>query len=321
MKIEQRYLDVIVFCRVPVVTSSIRLVANFALHGNSIPTPQTMTEPPTKKPKQQHFVPNAQAITPEMQSTRKRFHHPYCFPGKPTARSGNWKSALQVYLDVEDCASLSATLQANIYYHDDDCVVIYDGYPKARMHLLLLPRRLSSLSSPDSQATNIKGSTCGIRSIADLRKDLHYEELRKCHATARKLVKHLTEEYESLYRRDTTTTTTTTNSDKCLVRMGYHSVPSLDNLHLHIISTDLDSLYLKNKKHYNSFATNFFVDANEVENQLLRNGAVATIDVPGEEAKLQQALRCFQCGAIQKNMPILKQHLLNCSHPHVTPQT
>merc|ERR1739848_578035 len=43
------------------------------------------------------------------------------------------------------------------------------------------------------------------------------------------------------------------------VRFGFHAVPSMKVLHLHVISKDLDSPSLKNKKHWNSFTLpNFF---------------------------------------------------------------
>lgn len=48
------------------------------------------------------------------------------------------------------------------------------------------------------------------------------------------------------------------------LRFGFHAKPSLPGLHLHCISQDLDSDRLSNKKHYNSFATEFFVDVDIV---------------------------------------------------------
>lgn len=42
-------------------------------------------------------------------------------------------------------------------------------------------------------------------------------------------------------------------------KIGYHAEPSMKQVHLHVISTDFDSPYLKNKKHWNSFNTEFFV--------------------------------------------------------------
>ena len=39
--------------------------------------------------------------------------------------------------------------------------------------------------------------------------------------------------------------------------IGYHAVPTMSRLHLHVISTDFDSPCLKTKHHWNSFTTPF----------------------------------------------------------------
>ncbi|KAL7579974.1 hypothetical protein ACA910_004968 [Epithemia clementina (nom. ined.)] len=290
-----------------------------------------MDPPPSKKSKQEHTTLATELAQDDHQKQIMIIPRPYRFPGKPIAKSsGNWQSALQVYLSSADNISkLSPSLQENIYYHDDNCVVIYDGYPKARMHLLLLPRRL--VAAPDQRQqqngndSGVTGSGRSLRSIADLSKDLHYEELKKSHATARQIVQHLTKEYRSLYCNKNKNKSKDSNADaafadtdnNCLLRMGYHAIPSLDNLHLHIISTDLDSPCLKNKKHYNSFTTSFFVEADQVEQELLQNGSFRPINEQAEEEKLKQPLCCFKCGEIQRNIPTLKQHLLVCSHPYI----
>lgn len=41
--------------------------------------------------------------------------------------------------------------------------------------------------------------------------------------------------------------------------MGYHAEPFFDRLHLHVVSEDLRGHGLKNKQHYNSFTTPFFM--------------------------------------------------------------
>lgn len=42
------------------------------------------------------------------------------------------------------------------------------------------------------------------------------------------------------------------------LRAGFHAVPSMQRLHMHIISTDMVSPCLKTKVHWNSFTTDFF---------------------------------------------------------------
>lgn len=44
-------------------------------------------------------------------------------------------------------------------------------------------------------------------------------------------------------------------------KIGYHSVPSMQRLHMHIISDDFISPCLKTKIHWNSFTTEFFLSS------------------------------------------------------------
>ena len=55
-------------------------------------------------------------------------------------------------------------------------------------------------------------------------------------------------------------------------RYGYHAVPSMGLLHLHAISQDFDSPSLKNKKHWNSFTTEYFVDSSRLIAMINKNG-------------------------------------------------
>lgn len=43
-------------------------------------------------------------------------------------------------------------------------------------------------------------------------------------------------------------------------KIGYHLSPSMERLHLHVISNDLVSSCLKTKLHWNSFTTKLFLD-------------------------------------------------------------
>ena len=67
-------------------------------------------------------------------------------------------------------------------------------------------------------------------------------------------------------------------------RVGYHAKPSLEPLHVHVVSVDLDSEFLKNKRHFASFATDRFVDASRVERALAAGtpaaGALVACSVP-----------------------------------------
>lgn len=46
--------------------------------------------------------------------------------------------------------------------------------------------------------------------------------------------------------------------DANIFKIGYHSAPSMQRLHVHVISNDFVSTSLKTKTHWNSFNTDFF---------------------------------------------------------------
>ena len=132
------------------------------------------------------------------------------------------------------------------------------------------------------------------------------------------------------------------------IRLGYHAIPSLSLLHLHIVSSDLESPALKNKKHWNSFATPFFVSPSRLRTMLLQ-GSAAVADAhqaaaasffsssQGSGAALHAArsgtlesqlaagerlltteLRCHRqgCGIRCTNLPELRKHLAQCPKPY-----
>lgn len=43
------------------------------------------------------------------------------------------------------------------------------------------------------------------------------------------------------------------------LRAGFHAIPSMQRMHMHVISTDMISTSLKTKIHWNSFCTKFFI--------------------------------------------------------------
>nr|CAB3496224.1 unnamed protein product [Digitaria exilis] len=92
-------------------------------------------------------------------------------------------------------------------------------------------------------------------------------------------------------------------------RLGYHSVPSMRQLHLHIISQDFNSTSLKNKKHWNSFSTPFFLDSVDVIEEIEQHGSATT---SSDEKVLAMELRCHRCRSAHPNIPKLKSHIASC---------
>lgn len=74
---------------------------------------------------------------------------------------------------------------------------------------------------------------------------------------------------------------------------------------------DFDSAGLKNKKHWNSFTTPFFIELRDVFSELQLKSQL-DIDVNKAEAMLKQDLHCHRCHRTFKNLPHLKAHLAGC---------
>lgn len=188
-------------------------------------------------------------------------------PPKKTLPSGSDKS--------ESAGHWSQGLKASMQdpkmqvYKDERVVVIKDKYPKARYHWLVLPW--------DS-----------ISSLKALRSE-HVE-----------LLKHMQRVGDQMLQQ-------CPDAHKLSFRLGYHAIPSMSHVHLHVISQDFDSPCLKNKKHWNSFTTDYFVASQDVIAMLEHDGKVTVKEGSSELLKLP--LRCHVCRKEQPTIPKLKEHL------------
>lgn len=126
-----------------------------------------------------------------------------------------------------------------IFLETNNCVVIYDVYPKAFLHLLILPKR---------HFLNV--STCGDLGTQHLVQVNEMHELTRQIATALTSTNNdqdLLEATESIEKgKDQTVIELVAEKFKKEdILIGYHTVPSLRPLHIHLITHDLCSPYLK----------------------------------------------------------------------------
>lgn len=218
-----------------------------------------------------------------------QYNHP---PQSAFPQSNHFWSALNELVSSFEKkeSNKSHPIHRLVCYSTSSYVCFYDKYRKARQHLLLIPRPSSPLGN--------------INSISDLIPTQHLNDLREFHSRGRIIASALTE-----------------NDQRHRMLMGYHAVPSLTPLHLHIISSDFDSECIKNKKHINSFTNSrFFVSPGMLEGHMVqRAGAVEGDDVKvSVDAELANSIinatpfSCFRCGFISKSVPQWKQHNLSC---------
>ncbi|KNE70276.1 hypothetical protein AMAG_14423 [Allomyces macrogynus ATCC 38327] len=193
-----------------------------------------------------------------------------------SARSGSWTDALLPYL--ERPASFAAT---HVHSYSADHVVIFDQFPKSKVHLLVMPR----------MRVGPRGKY--LASVEDLDPD------NKAHV---QVVEQLTTVCAAVEQEMRTT------YPQLEFRVGVHAVPSMRHLHVHVVSQDFISDRLKTKQHWNSFTSEFFVPWERVK-ATLAAGQRVKIDKAAAEAMLKRPLACHKCSKTARTMPELKKHL------------
>ncbi|XP_017060822.1 aprataxin-like protein [Drosophila ficusphila] len=161
-------------------------------------------------------------------------------------------------------------------------VVIADKFPKALHHYLVLP--LADISS-----------------IFQLNKS-HLPLLEELLLLARNVVEVKGVRWEDF-------------------QVGFHAEPSMQRLHLHVISTDFVSPSLKTKKHWNSFNTELFVPYKKLCEQLEKNNCFARLPKSLVDELLSKPLNCNQCNFVGKNLPTLKEHLVDHLQDNIRKRT
>lgn len=172
-------------------------------------------------------------------------------------------------------------------FKNEKFVCIRDKYPKSKIHLLLIPLLEAKLHK--------------VEQIIQLPNAIEF--LKELRTTANHIIASNATEFKNAN-----------------FNIGFHAVQSMQPLHMHIISDDFKSDCLKNKKHWNSFCSPYFVKLDDIighlENDLhnladdyfksdkfnLRNRAQL-------DEYLKMDLKCHKCNKTLNNIPNLKAHL------------
>ncbi|SGZ54630.1 CIC11C00000002990 [Sungouiella intermedia] len=142
--------------------------------------------------------------------------------------------------------------QDRALFYDDNVVIIKDAYPKSVRHYLVLPRDSELSKTHPLDAFKDHEIYDKYDTYVEKAKDLMVDSLVR----------------DGLVAVDKNSRATFRNR---FIRAGVHSIPSLANLHIHVISQDFYLPRMKNKKHYNSFNTDFFVDYDRLDPYLKAN--------------------------------------------------
>ncbi|OCK93110.1 HIT-like protein [Cenococcum geophilum 1.58] len=231
-------------------------------------------------------------------------------PNPPTANRHIFKSrsGLGAYID-----SPASFPPSRVISHSDQFVVIHDLYPKSSVHLLLLPRDPSISSTHPLTALSTRPEfLSAIRAEVDKLKGLVASELRRRYGAFSASDKARNDALEQAMESDDPPSEAELEAQLPpgrnwvdSVMAGVHAHPSMSHLHIHIISCDRFSPCLKNRKHYNSFNTGFFVP---IEDFPLDDADVRWH--PGREGYLREDMKCWRCGLnFEGKFVRLKDHL------------
>ncbi|KAI9667389.1 MAG: aprataxin-like protein [Bathelium mastoideum] len=227
-------------------------------------------------------------------------------PTNPTTKTatrvpaGRDRDGLGAY--IQDPASFPSSI---VVHHDADWVVIRDMFPKATVHLLLLPR------NPQISAQHPFDALANPAFLASAQA----EASKWRHFAANELRRQLgaSSATESARRAAMEADEPPTDAAKLPpgrdwaqeVHAGVHAHPSMHHVHIHVISRDMHSGRMKHRKHYNSFNTPFLVDVTDFP--------LAGDDVrrhPGRQGYLEADLMCWRCGKnFGRAFARLKEHL------------
>ena len=199
-------------------------------------------------------------------------------------------------------ASPTSFPPSRVVSHSENYVVINDLYPKSSVHILLLPRSPCKTFLHPFDALSDPLFLASVQTEVRHLRTLVAKELRRRYGKFSSLDK----EREEAMDADPPPETLPPGRDwEKEVIAGVHAVPSMNHLHIHILSKDRMSECMRHRKHYNSFNTGFMVPVDDfplAEDDARRH--------PGREGFLHSEMRCWRCGRNFKNrFKSLKEHL------------
>ncbi|KAF2438614.1 HIT-like protein [Karstenula rhodostoma CBS 690.94] len=161
--------------------------------------------------------------------------------------------------------------EGRVIDYDDEFVVIQDKFPKASVHLLLLPRDPSlTLEHPLVTLSNNPAFLAKLKPRVERLKLLAARELRRKYGLSSAADAPYQRALEDLMsgpdpplpaERDSLLPQGRDWSREII--SGVHTHPSMNHLHIHVLSRDMHSPWLKKKNHYLSFNSSFLVGLDE----------------------------------------------------------
>ncbi|QHS76346.1 DNA 5'-adenosine monophosphate hydrolase [Saccharomyces paradoxus] len=206
----------------------------------------------------------------------------------------SWRYALKSYVTSPETID-----DGTVIYFDDKVSIIKDSFPKSECHLLILPRSMQLSRSHPTKVIDAKFKNEFEPYVDSAISHVfrHFQEkfrVKKSHDDEDlDLGGDILEDENKFVKK--------------FVRVGIHSVPSMANLHIHVISKDFHSVRLKNKKHYNSFNTGFFISWDDLPMTGKKLGTDK--DIETTYLKKHDLICCYCQENFSNKFSSLKKHL------------
>ncbi|RPA87490.1 HIT-like protein [Ascobolus immersus RN42] len=206
-------------------------------------------------------------------------------PGHPSGRKVSsvrapqlFRNALSPFIINPAKYPPSIVITSNI-----SVTLIRDKYPKSFLHLLVLPRDLKKSVQHPFEAFKDRQFLEMVTEQAEQARILVAKELKRKFGGAR---------WEDWVSE---------------VKVGVHANPSMNNLHIHVISRDMCGPAMKKAGHYNSFNTPFFVPLTTF---FEKDWHIMLASSKEYGNMLNGPLKCWRCGQdFGRKLVQLKAHL------------
>ncbi|KAI1326853.1 HIT domain-containing protein [Xylariaceae sp. FL0255] len=211
----------------------------------------------------------------------------------PLTKSFKLRDGLGAY--TNDPASFPSS---RVIYYNEHFVAINDLYPKSTVHALLLPRSPHSRLHPFDAFED-----------AEFLASVQAETAKLKHLVAKELQRRYgwfsaqDKRREQVLNGEVDAETLPKGRDwEKELLVGIHAHPSMNDLHVHVLSRDMISDCMRHRKHYQSFNTEFLIDVADFP--------LAADDPRRHLGHFAEDMKCWRCGRnFENKFKKLKDHL------------
>ncbi|KAK4963690.1 aprataxin-like protein [Elasticomyces elasticus] len=223
---------------------------------------------------------------------------------KPTAKGTDTTTKQTVFLGRDGLAAYTTDPASfppsRVVYYNDKFVVINDLFPKSAVHLLILPRGPKKNIIRPQEAFDDPAFLRECQEEENKVRSIVASELRRRYG---KLSASDKPYHDALNSDDPPDELPTGRDWQKDIISGTHANPSMNHLHIHVLSKDMTGEYMKKRNHYQSFNTEFLIGMDQYP--------LSQDDGRRHYRQFPEDMKCWRCGMNFGNkMTRLREHLV-----------